>query len=475
MIRIKKNDVKTVLFHLLLLFVAYSIIIVKKDTNTETLFFLTWVNNVVFIIEVFYLVNRSRSFDSPVIFFNVLVFLFTSGQLLLFSLNITPIGYNVFRDVSVISSIDALRFSIPAYIFFSLGNSISINIKQRRDLRRYQLNCGKDSGNLESNVRDWGIIFLLLGILPFSIVMGNNLIVVLSSGYSAYYEESARVSNVWGFFSYYFYVGILLIWATGKAKIKKFCLFVLLVVIILFFIVGDRGSAISLLIALYMLNSQTKKYTKNSNKVILVFIVVIAMASIQVIADWRSIVNLDYSFYKIISRSLIENNILVSTLSNLGGTLFPLTKTIELVPSGRFYLLGGSYLTAVLYLIPSFLRVGFLNDLDRMLEYSSPGSWLMQELSLSYGPGYTPFAEAYLNFGRFGVVFMGFLGYFFAKILSISYFKENKNISIAMQALSFFLFSMSARASINYLIAFWVRYILLPIVIIRFLKLPRSK
>jgi hypothetical protein len=158
---------------------------------------------------------------------------------------------------------------------------------------------------------------------------------------------------------------------------------------------------------------------------------------------------------------LMNENLLTSLLGNMGGTLWPLCMTIEIFPQEYPVMYGTSYAAAFLLLIPSFLRSRIVGSLDQVV--TSPGAWLSDEVGLSYGAGFTPFAEVYMNFGKYGIVFMVLFGLFIGKILAVRASNtRSQSIAVGLSILAFLLIGMSTRGSFNYTVAFLFRYILIP-------------
>jgi oligosaccharide repeat unit polymerase len=140
----------------------------------------------------------------------------------------------------------------------------------------------------------------------------------------------------------------------------------------------------------------------------------------------------------------IENNAAVDAVAEMGGTMFCLIKTENIVPSKQPYRYGKSYVYAFTTLIPN---LGFW-EIHPAKKESNLGDWLTEELGLGYGTGFSMTAEAYANFGYFGFIAFFFWGWFLANIFG--------KIEISAQTRNYALMAFS-------LILFWF-----------FLKLPRN-
>lgn len=100
-----------------------------------------------------------------------------------------------------------------------------------------------------------------------------------------------------------------------------------------------------------------------------------------------------------------------ASLSETGGSLVTVAYTLELVPLVRDYDLGLSYAFAASTLFPNLFW-----DIHPAIAHGSPGNWMMSVVApdtaaAGGGLGYSFIAEAYFNFGWFGPLFIGLLGF----------------------------------------------------------------
>jgi len=140
----------------------------------------------------------------------------------------------------------------------------------------------------------------------------------------------------------------------------------------------------------------------------------------------------------------IEKNAAVDAVAEMGGSMFCLIKTMDLVPSNEPYRYGKSYAYSFTTLIPN---LGFW-AIHPAKKESNLSDWLTDALGLSYGTGFSMCAEAYANFGYFGIFVFFFWGWFLASIFG--------KIEISVRTRNYALLAFL-------LILFWY-----------FLKLPRN-
>ena len=438
------------------------------DVAEDSLKYISGLVTMLFVIELFVLRIYTKSLLNRITLFNIIAFLFSAGRYVLYVFNIKLEGYDVFQRINTPTLVTAGCYIVFGYIFFIWGSLICFLKKPDKD------QVIEEVFDEDNKVKHWGLLFSIVGSVPFFYYNIRNYLVVVRLGYSAFYNTDVRSGALVGFLSYYFIVGLFLLFYGCKAKSKNYILLILLFIVGIRFLCGDRGDAISLLLAIYLLYEMNHKKNKK-NIIVLVMIAFVIFTSVSVIGDWRHAAYANKSFINVLTESLRNNNIFVTTLSNLGGTIFPLAKVIELVPSIHGYLYGGSYFASLLYIIPSPFRLGFIGDIMAHKEYSSPGTWLMNQLDMTYGPGFTPFAESYLNFGYFGTLIMFLVGALFTMLITMRFRKTNNNLNSVLSILSFYLFAMSMRGSINNVFIFFVRYILLPYICIVFVKNPFNK
>jgi hypothetical protein len=103
------------------------------------------------------------------------------------------------------------------------------------------------------------------------------------------------------------------------------------------------------------------------------------------------------------------DNPVVSTVADLGSSMYTITGTLQEVPKVRPYDGGLGYVHAILNVVPNFVT-----PLKFALPYGTPDNWFVKTVDPTYaraqgGLGYSFIAEAYLEFGFFGAPFVLFL------------------------------------------------------------------
>lgn len=417
---------------------------------------LLWINNINFILLLMLQYRLLKTIVNPLTLYSIILFLFTSGQLILYSMNIEIEVFNIFERLDQTTIKFGVVFIILAYTFFQLGLILSVKKNNIYTMKNYQ----EEASQEPKSILYVGLILIIIGIIPYGMFLYDNLSIVLNSGYGSYYQEGVRSSSFLFGFSYYLFTGIVFCVIAGTKKQKKLAILFLLIISLIRLVAGDRGDGIVFILSSYLLYKYFVKSGKDNIPQLLI-ISVIVMALVPIIGILRQ--QGDETIIDILE----ESNIVVSILSNLGGTFWPLGKIMELIPDHHNHIYGASYLAGFLLLIPSPFRIGPISDALSNLVVASPASWLQNYLNMTYGPGFTPFAESYLNFGWTGIIFMILFGILIGKLFTLKLKgKNNSSFSLGLNILAFQLLAMSTRGTFNNMIAFYFRYIIIPIFLV---------
>lgn len=430
------------------------------DAGTAVLA-LCWVNNVAFAVQLHLLRRALGGYLNPVVLMSALLFLFSSGQLVLHSLGLVSADYDLFSRLSLETIRSCCRFIILGFAMYQLG--VLVSLRRAGGIWRTSSMDDPACARTDKGILRAGLVLTLVGILPYALFTYQNLYVVLMAGYRAYYApDAARLSSGIAGLGYLLFAGLVLLVVAGKRPTKQAAIAALVLIATLRLVTGDRGEGFAILLgALLLYVTFIQKMTRASWISAGAASVVLLYAT-PIVAAIRGSYGQGGNLIQIAGEASTSSP-LVGMLSNLGGTLLPLAKVIEVVPLNQEFILGGSYLAALVLFVPSPLRVGLMGRLAYDYVYSSPSHWLMGLLGMNYGPGFTPFAEAFLNFGWWGVMAMFVLGILAARLVSPGVTaSRDANLARGLGILAFLLFATAARGSFNYIPAFYFRYVLLP-------------
>ena len=423
----------------------------------ESLYRLSWLNNAVLVVQIIVLRKSFGSLTAPVVLYAVFLSLFTSGQLILFSIGVEPSGADVLNREAAYSVARATAFYLTAFTLFCAGCLLTNEVKRNKPAREGPTPTPDD---WQRSLLSVGGVCLVVGLVPFLVSNYHNFRVVLTEGYSGYYAEGARLESPLLSLSYLFITGLVFVGCAGRPRARDAAAGTLVAIALMRLAAGDSGEGMIYLLSGYLLRTQFAR-SDSGKRIMLVLIFAFALLAIPAVGLMRQ------SFgggTGDLGTALQQDNPLETTLGTIGGTLFPLVSVVELVPAAVPYAAGATYLSSVTRLMPEILHAGPLADIAADPLYSSPATWLMNYRGMSYGPGFTPFAEAYLNFGWWaGCLALLLYGVLTALLLRL----PNKASTAwpfrtALVLATFALLGFTVRGSFNLVVPFLFWYVFLP-------------
>lgn len=287
--------------------------------------------------------------------------------------------------------------------------------------RRYR------SVNVLPNVERFGWFLGLVSVIPYIYVSSIQMAVISTVGYAAQYESSNAVPSWLAQFSEYFGVSlIMLLYSTygrNKSKVHRYVVYGLVVLYLYNELqLGQRTPLILFLMAILFIVFRRKTIKSRQMVVglILIFVGMTFMRFITLVRDGTINGYADFSAYFADS----DNIPAVDFLGDIGWNLFSLVQSMQLIPSRFEYADGTSYLISLTSIIPN---LGFW-DVHPAALYGALGDWLQKVLGISYGPGFTPVAESYYNFGWLGI-FVFILWGKFCVLLNNLYEEDRNEVS----------------------------------------------
>ena len=241
----------------------------------------------------------------------------------------------------------------------------------------------------------------------------QELLIVQTLGYNGLYEiesSSRGVEIVAGMFEpamlAFFCTSMLL-----NLKKKTSGLLIILTMFIPPLVLGGRSNAMLVLAIIFIVISCTRKI--NIRKFSLFFAIGICMLFLMnIIAETRTDSGRSYKAIAEAGRS--SENPIISTIQEMGWSLYPLALTIEAIPDKKDYDYGTSFFWAGISLIPN---IGFWNG-EHPGKKNDPAEWLNRYSKESYGIGYSMTAGTYNEFGILGLVLMFVYGVVFCRIFA---------------------------------------------------------
>jgi oligosaccharide repeat unit polymerase len=293
-----------------------------------------------------------------------------------------------------------------------------------------------------------GRTLLYISILPVLVTALGAIQIAKTGGYAATYEQQVTgAAATAGILADFVFPGVFLVIAGAKQnpKLRIFAVIVLLFYTCAKLVIGTRGAAVMPLLAmLWLWDSVVKPLPRT---LLMIGAAVMLLVVFPVVGATRNeVAGVDLFSIEFLTKTLMGvDNPLVASISEMGFSATTIGWTMELVPNVRPFSLGMSVIVAILTLVPNVFAAGRHPALT-MSGYDIPDFWLVGEIDPDFAErggsfGFSFIAEAYLNFGWFGIFVLGGLGFFYARFVQWAV-RDRDPLKMATIAIfvSFFLF-----------------------------------
>lgn len=410
----------------------------------------------------------SGTLFDPYGIFLVAAFLFNGGQALLEVLNLNYGGLlqgKYGTDTLVVTVRFVTLCLIAMHLGALLAKLLTRNWPRNIDSRARLIVTGK-------SLRLVGWSLLLISSVPTAILLGRAILVVMSGGYGALYEQQAQTSFAATpqVISAFVVPSALFCLAGHKGSrlaIPVSGLIILVYTIIQLFLGARAAASMPVVAYAWVYDRTVRPIPKTMLMLAAAFILFIVF---PLVGTTRNVGGQYRSSASYLSEAFISLDTPgVYILSEMGGSMLATASTIELVPSSRPYDNGLSYAYASSTVIPNFS-----GGVHMAIQHGTPSAWLVETLdpgtaARGGGYGYSFIAESYLNFGWYGFVFIGIIGFSLARfsLWAVSGC-DFARIAFVGSMLAFFLVSVRAESAVVFRPLIW--YCLLPYVVARFLS-----
>ena len=323
----------------------------------------------------------------------------------------------------VIGYVDNSAFDLNEYVtidYLAKGSVLSIYCLLGMHIG-YLLKIIRSKNNIEDKILDntdnrirydimkkLAIIFLIFSV-PFVLTSTiDDFRLASIYGYQGVYSnQKVGLASISSKIEPFFYIGLLMLIGSYKneeKKAKKVLIFIILYNFILMFL-GSRGlNILRILVALVFYHYKIKKF-KLKNFIVIGAVCMIILLFIPIIKSFRKYGLKEWlpNINEIIEETM-EDNILLNSISEMGGAIFPTASSIEYVDINGEYKYGTTYLYGFATLIPNFGTTE-----HSALSKSDTQAMVSKYFGLSFGGSVVQ--EAYINFGWFSWIFMIILGY----------------------------------------------------------------
>ncbi len=366
----------------------------------------------------------------PYIIFLSVAYLFMFGQSMLFVLGIpvdtTRALHAMYPDFVMLK---ANVFTCLGLCAFHNGALISAKINNKSLSSYLQRNNEKSENKIKylyKSMQIVGWLLFLISVGPTVVDTVNSIKLVLSYGYGILFDESLIKTGIqnWQEILKGFFIPSLICLFISSYKnrfVRWFVIINSMFYILAGFYLGGRGNQVVLVLCLFCMWHYLIKPVKGFKILLSVIGGIIFISFLSVIAEVRDIPNRTFIDYiELFFDSFGKENLFIKVIFEMGGSMFPLINVMLLVPGFFGFRYGESYLYSLTTIIPN---LGFWDAHPGAIK-AHLGNWLQDVLGLDYGPGFSMAAEAYINFGWFGILFMMLLGCFYGWLFSLISRKE---------------------------------------------------
>lgn len=377
-----------------------------------------------------------REIINPYVFFLVALYLFSFGQSFLYIFNIVSekrdlLGY---QGITIDEIFIAQKLTLIMLSFFHMG---AICFVRQNSMK---LNTVCDNIDYIPRIRKLGWFLFFVSIVPYYLDLIETLLISISAGYGAIYERNAAIgiSQIDKYIADYFIPSLICLFVgySNNKRVRYLVTGICTVNVMAILVTGGRTPAVILVVLLILLYHYCVKKITFKGILILSLFSFFFLSLLSVVSYLRS--QEDRSMEAYLQYDMSGNNPAVDALAEMGGTMFCLIKTKNIVPDYEDYRYGRSYLYSFTTFIPN---IGFW-EIHPAKREANLGEWLTSTLRLSYGTGYSMCAEAYINFGGLCWIMMFLLGGLFGNLLGIENIRLKNDLALLVFSLIIFWFCL---------------------------------
>lgn len=375
---------------------------------------------------------KNTLFDAYVVFL-VAFYAFNISQPILEGLSVSFTYRRLIGDFLTIKEYyDATFYSMLCLLFFHIGALTEI-------FRSKRLLLASKNVNISINAIQKASLLCIAISFPFYLYgVVQDYMTVQMYGYVGLYEIESKsrildmIADLYipSFIAYYF---------TVLAKGNKMVIPLIVMIMTIFvppLVLGGRSNAMIILAIVIVVYSSFNKISFKKSAVIASF-VLFALFLMNIAGQLRLMQEKSLANYEAIAKDKNENP-MVSTLAEMGWSMYPLGITITAIPEKRPYDCGASFLWSAFSVIPN---VGIWKE--HPSKTHSAAEWLNKYSGLGYGIGYSLIAECYNDFGPLCFLFIFFIGMLFTRVFkSVSFWSAHNNPMEYIMAVLFLWFSI---------------------------------
>lgn len=389
---------------MLLQIVIGTLLYSKANTNYVNLY--SWIIIITFIWSLWSWLKVRKELFCPYTIFLMVMYVFMTGQCFFWALHVEILPfYDLRLAFSAENILKAQIYTCISLTSFHIGALIKANL----NINRNDKIINKSTINA---IKIVGWILFFVSIIPTVLVLKDMITIVLSSGYKAIYDQvSITGINKMSDDIAKYIIPSLICLLIGYSFEKSYKFYVLLAIttiyILILFFIGGRSSAVVLIITILCIWHYCIKEIRGPKVLVYGIFGYLLVSFLNAVSQLRSVIGrtlIDY--FELTLSSLNKPELFINAISGMGWSMFPLIKTMELVPQYFTFRFGSSYLFSIFTIIPN---LGFW-DVHPSMKYCNLSTWLTNTINYPYGTGYSVVAETYINFSWLGPIFMFVIG-----------------------------------------------------------------
>jgi oligosaccharide repeat unit polymerase len=354
-----------------------------------------------------------RSWFEPYSLFLLSATLFNGGQAILEVFQITPNGVlrGAFSTQLTVSSLYLVTLSLAS---LHCGALVALGRHSNRPVPADQ--DTESSFEQLRGARYIGYSCLAVSLVPISIVLQDILTTSMAQGYGGLFDRSKQgIDAVLLVLAGFVIPGTMFLVAGSRGKTIPALIATCLIMVYAgtLLAAGSRGPAAMAIISFGWLYERS---IRRLPRLALLGLGISLLFAFGVVGTIRNTPG--FSQDRLVGQAFgSEDNPLISAVSEMGGSLATVAHTIRLFPEIRPFDGGASYAFALSTIIPN---VGW--DVHPAIAHGLLSDWLINTVDPAAaraggGLGYSFIAEAYANFGWYGITpLMMFLGYLLTKL-----------------------------------------------------------
>ena len=354
--------------------------------------------------------KQEKSFFNGYIIFISAFYAFNLGQPILELFNMVSMKRSLiqhygiplsnFFEATYIGSFFILFLHIGALLSASNNKKISHNV------------ADNEIDNMIYSIQKVAYIFCFISFPLYFYQIVSNISLVFLYGYNVLYDPNFNTTpKLVSMIADYYEPAVISLYFCAQYFNKNVWLITIIAFVTVFvppIILGGRSNA--MIIFSIFLVVYTLFHSFNLKRLVSLTLGVLVLFSLfAVIAVTRGDSDRSLSSYE--SAYMEIEDPVSTTFSEMGFSMYPLCECLDIFPVTQDYKCGDSFLYAFFSIIPN---LGFW-DVHPAKTHANLGEWLMDYLRLSFGPGFSLTAEAYVNFGYFGFLFFFFYGFILLK------------------------------------------------------------